>query len=90
MTSQVEPSGTYITFLRRVSRIINSELSLGEMLGQIVGLTVQISACDACLVYLLEPGGQELALRASQLPHAPSAGNFRIKVGRHHGLGRAE
>ncbi len=51
------------------------------MLGQIVGLTVQISACDACLVYLLEPGGQELALRASQLPHAPSAGNFRIKVG---------
>ena len=51
------------------------------MLGQIVGLTVQVSACDACLVYLLEPGGQELALRASQLPHAATVGNFRMKVG---------
>jgi signal transduction histidine kinase len=81
VTLQPELSGTYITFLRRVSRIINSELSLGEMLGQIVGLTVQISSCDACLVYLLEPGGQQLALRASQLPHASNASGFRIKVG---------
>jgi len=51
------------------------------MLGQIVGLTVQVSACDACLVYLLEPGGQELALRASQLPHSTTVGSFRMKVG---------
>ena len=51
------------------------------MLGQIVGLTVQVTSCDACLVYLLEPGGTELALRASQLPHAATVGNFRLKVG---------
>jgi signal transduction protein with GAF and PtsI domain len=51
------------------------------MLGQIVGLTVQVTSCDACLVYLLEPGGRELALRASQLPHASTVGSFRMKVG---------
>jgi signal transduction histidine kinase len=51
------------------------------MLGQIVGLTVQVSACDACLVYLLEPGGRELVLRASQLPHSATMGSFRMKVG---------
>jgi signal transduction histidine kinase len=81
VTSEAEPRGSYITFLRRVSRIVNSELSLDEMLGQIVGLTVQISACDACLVYLLEPGRNELVLRASQLPHAATVGSFRMKLG---------
>lgn len=81
MTPEPELRGTYIAFLRRVSRIVNSELSLHEMLGQIVGLTVQVSACDACLVYLMEPGGQELALRASQLPQQSNGAGFRIRVG---------
>src|SRR5579863_2146130 len=38
----------------RVSRIVNSEPSQDEMLGQILGLTAQVSNCDACLVYLME------------------------------------
>jgi PAS domain S-box-containing protein len=71
----------YITFVHRVTRIVNSELSLDEMLGQIVGLTAQISSCDACLIYLLEPETGELVLRASQLPHARNIGCFRIKMG---------
>jgi uroporphyrinogen-III synthase len=32
-----------ISVLHRVSRIVSSELSLDEMLGEIVGLTSQIS-----------------------------------------------
>ena len=49
------------------------------MLGEILGLTVQVTACDACLVYLNE--GDEIVLRASQVPHAADLGNLRMKVG---------
>jgi len=58
---------------------VSSELSLDEMLGEIVGLTVQVTACDACLVYLHE--GDEIVLRASQVPHAADLGNLRMKMG---------
>jgi len=51
------------------------------MLGQIVGLTAQISSCDACLIYLLEPETGELVLRASQLPHRRRFGTVRMKMG---------
>jgi signal transduction histidine kinase len=79
--NNVEPPSSYITFLHRVTRIVNSELSLDEMLGQIVGLTAQISSCDACLIYLVEPESGELVLRASQLPHRRTFGTLRLKVG---------
>lgn len=67
--------------LHRVSGIVSSELSLDEMLGEIVGLTSQVSGCDACLVYLVESDSGEFVLRASQLPHAADLGNLRMKVG---------
>ena len=70
-----------ITVLHRVSRIVSSELSLDEMLGEIVGLTSQISGCDACLVYLVELPTEEFVLRASQVPHVPDLGSLRIKMG---------
>ena len=43
-----------VTLLHRISRIVSSELSFEEMLGEIVGLTSQMTGCDACLVYLVE------------------------------------
>jgi two-component system, response regulator PdtaR len=67
--------------LHRVSGIVSSELSLDEMLGEIVGLTAQVSGCDACLVYLVESETGEFVLRASQVPHAADLGNLRMKVG---------
>jgi len=70
-----------ITVLHRVSRIVSSELSLDEMLGEIVGLTSQISGCDACLVYLVELPTEEFVLRASQVPHAADLGTLRMKIG---------
>ena len=67
--------------LHRVSGIVSSELSLDEMLGEIVGLASQVSGCDACLVYLVESESGEFVLRASQVPHAADLGNLRMKVG---------
>src|SRR6202171_5356295 len=68
-----------VTLLHRVSNIVSSELSLDEMLGEILGLTVQVTACDACLGYLHE--GDEIVCRASQVPHAADLGNLRMKMG---------
>lgn len=67
--------------LHRVSGIVSSELSLDEMLGEIVGLASQQTGCDACLVYLVESETGEFVLRASQVPHAADLGNLRMKVG---------
>ncbi|MBL8233253.1 MAG: ANTAR domain-containing protein [Bryobacterales bacterium] len=67
--------------LHRISSIVSSELSLDEMLGEVLGVAVQVSECDACLVYLLDSNTQEIVLRASQLPHAKALGKLRMKMG---------
>jgi uroporphyrinogen-III synthase len=51
------------------------------MLGEIIGLTSQVTDCDACLVYLLDIGSGEIVLRASSVPHAAELGNLRMKFG---------
>jgi signal transduction protein with GAF and PtsI domain len=83
MTSQaiMEPHSSQVTLLHRISSIVSSEVSLDEMLGEIIGLTVQVTACDACLVYLLERESGEIVLRASQVPHVADFGNIRMKMG---------
>jgi uroporphyrinogen-III synthase len=70
-----------VAVLHRVSSIVSSGLSLDEMLGEIVGLTAQVTGCDACLVYLIEGDTGEIVLRASQVPHAADLGNLRIRMG---------
>jgi two-component system, sensor histidine kinase and response regulator len=70
-----------LTFLHRVSRIVTSELTLDEMLGQIVGLTAQSTRCDACLIYLVESATGEFVLRASQVPRTQDLDTVRVKLG---------
>ena len=77
----MEPHFSQVTILHRISSIVASERSLDEMLGEIVGLTVQVTDCDACLVYLIEHETGEIVLRASQVPHAADLGTLRIKMG---------
>ncbi len=50
-------------------------------MGELVGLAVQVTGCDACLVYLLEQSSGEIVLRASQLPHASEIGTVKLKMG---------
>jgi signal transduction histidine kinase len=76
----ISPGNTDVSLLRRVSRIVNSDLSMDEMLGQIVMLTAQVCACDACIVYLLESATGDFVLRASQVPH-PRMGTLRMQLG---------
>lgn len=70
-----------VALLHRISSIVSSDLSLDEMLGEIVGITAQVTGCDACLVYLLDEDSGQLVLRASQLPHAGELGSLRMEIG---------
>ncbi len=83
MATQFAPEipSSPVGLLHRISNIVASELSLDEMLGEIVGLTVQATECDACLVYLIEKETGDIVLRASQLPHAADLGNLRMQMG---------
>src|ERR1035441_5441656 len=74
-------SESQVSLFHRVSSIVSSNLSMDEMLGEVVGLTVQASDCDACLVYLIDHSSNEIVLRASQVPHANDLGNLRLKIG---------
>jgi uroporphyrinogen-III synthase len=71
----------HVSLLHRISSIVSSDRSLDEMLGEIVGLAVQVTDCDACLVYLIEEETGDIVLRASQVPHAADLGNLRIRMG---------
>jgi signal transduction protein with GAF and PtsI domain len=70
-----------VSVLHRVSRIVSSERSLDEMLGEIIGLASRVTGCDACLVYLVDEQSGEFVLRASLVPHAEDLGNLRMKMG---------
>jgi signal transduction protein with GAF and PtsI domain len=51
------------------------------MLNELVALAVDVTDCDACLVYLVDRASREIVLRASQLPHASEIGSIRMKMG---------
>ncbi|HLH38748.1 MAG TPA: GAF domain-containing protein [Bryobacteraceae bacterium] len=70
-----------MSVLRRVSQIVSSEISLDEMLGEVIGLAAQVTGCDACLVYLVEDETCEFVLRASLVPHTSDVGQLRLKMG---------
>lgn len=72
---------SHLEILHRISRVVSSPLSIDEMLGEIIGLTMQVTQCDACLVYLIDRATGELVLRGSQVPHAADLGKLRMRVG---------
>jgi uroporphyrinogen-III synthase len=76
-----EPNPNQVSVLHKISSIVSSERSVDEMLGEIVGLTVQVTDCDACLVYLIDQTSNEIVLRASQVPHAHEIGSLSLQMG---------
>lgn len=77
----MDAATSQLTMLHRISNIVSSDLSLDEKLGEVIGLTVQATVCDACLVYLLDRTSNEIVLRASQAPHVEDIGIVRVKLG---------
>src|SRR5437764_12548596 len=74
-------SKTQVELLHQISNIVSSNLTLEKMLQQLIGLAVEVTYCDACLVYLVDRTQKEIVLRASQLPHTKEIGHIRMKMG---------
>src|SRR5258708_34141092 len=74
-------SKSQVELLHEISNIVSSNLSLEKMLQELIGLAVNVTDCDACLVYLVDKGRKEIVLRASQLPHAKEIGHIKLKMG---------
>ena len=70
-----------IAILHRTSRIVSSGLSISDMLQELVAITVEVTGCDACLVYLPDHETGDIVLRASQLPHDAELGAVRLNLG---------
>jgi signal transduction protein with GAF and PtsI domain len=70
-----------VELLHQISNIVSSNLTLEKMLQELIGLAVEVTNCDACLVYLVDHASNEIVLRASQLPHTAEIGHIRMKMG---------
>jgi signal transduction protein with GAF and PtsI domain len=70
----------HLELLHRISKTVSSSPALDDILSELIGLVAEVTQCDACLVYLAEPGTGDVVLRASQLPH-PEIGQIRMKTG---------
>jgi uroporphyrinogen-III synthase len=70
-----------LALLHAISRTVSAKLTLDEILQELIAIAVGFTACDACLVYLLEPVTSSVVLRASQLPHSAELGRIRLKLG---------
>ena len=87
----VMESKSQVELLHEISNIVSSNLSLEKMLQELIGLAVEVTSCDACLVYLVDqkpqgncPAGIPTAAHQGNRPHQTQDGR------RHHGVGGAE
>ena len=67
--------------LHRISESISNTLDLEAVLKHIVDMVVEVTKADACLLYLLSDGRDELILRASKNPHPKLIGRITIGLG---------
>jgi signal transduction protein with GAF and PtsI domain len=67
--------------LHRIAESISGTLDLEAVLKHIVDVVVEVTKADACLLYLLSDGREELILRASKNPHPKLIGRITIGLG---------
>jgi len=80
-TGPSDSATAHVAALHRVSSIVSSGRKLEEMLRELVSLVAEVTASEACLVYLVDAENDEVVLRASQLPHSAEVGSLRLHVG---------
>ena len=79
LQATLERTQQQLRLFQKISRFMVREMSLAEVLQGIVSLVVEFTACDSCLVYLIDR--DELVLCASNTPHPSSMGKVRLKLG---------
>ena len=79
LTAALQRTEQQLQLLQKVSRFMVREMSLQEVLQGIVALVVEFTACDSCLLYLID--NDELVLCGSNTPHPSQIGKIRLKLG---------
>src|SRR5262245_10527679 len=74
-------AGQELKILHQISTTISSTLDLDEVLQQIIGLVIDVTRGDSCLLYLLDESEEFLVLRATKNPHPRLIGRISVKVG---------
>ncbi len=70
-----------LDILQQATRTIWGTLDVELVLKHIIEVTKEVAEADAVLLYLLDPDGEHLVLRASSAAHPDLVGNLRLKVG---------
>ncbi len=70
-----------VDVLHLITDSISGTLDLEAVLKHIVDVVVEVTKADACLLYLLSDGREELILRASKNPHPKLIGRITIGLG---------
>jgi signal transduction protein with GAF and PtsI domain len=79
LAAALERTEQQLQLFQKISRFMVREMSLQEVLRGIVALVVEFTACDACLLYLID--NDELVLCASNTPHPGEIGKIRLRLG---------
>ncbi|HWP84747.1 MAG TPA: GAF domain-containing protein [Terriglobia bacterium] len=79
LDQRLERTERQLHVLQKISRLMARKLSLVEVLQAIVGIVMEATEADACLIYLHE--GDDLVLCASNTPHPAQIGKLRLKMG---------
>jgi signal transduction protein with GAF and PtsI domain len=79
LAAALERTEQQLQLFQKISRFMVREMSLQEVLRGIVSLVVEFTACDACLLYLID--NDELVLCASNTPHPGEIGKIRLRLG---------
>ena len=74
---RLERTEQQLRLFQKISRFMVRELSLQEVLQGIVSLVVEFTACDSCLLYLIDK--EELVLCASNTAPDSVLGRVRLK-----------
>ena len=68
-------SKSQVELLHEISNIVSSNLTLEKMLQELIGLAVEVTSCDACLVYLVD---FILNIFSAGIPYIHSSGPIGI------------
>ena len=78
LEQKLEKAEQQLRVFQRVSRLMTRDMSLDDVLHEIVDLIVEFMECDSCLVYLVEDG--ELVLLASNAADRTNIGKVRLRL----------
>jgi len=77
VNSRTDWHGSQVALLHQISSLVSSDMELEKILRELITLTIDVTHCDACLIYLVDSSTNEIVLRASQLPHDAEIGKSR-------------